>query len=112
MFHRKRTDESDGTSAGKYIPVKAAVTYRDLLAHNRINCSSVLVKREAVLRFPMEHDDSHEDYLTWLKILKTLRTGGGDKQTLSQIPSHGKQQVEKQGEIGGHDIPGVPLYGL
>ena len=43
---------------------------------------------------------------------ETLRTGGGDKQTLSQIPSHGKQQVEKQGEIGGHDIPGVPLYGL
>ena len=39
---------------------------------------------------------------------ETLRTGGGDKQTLSQIPSHGKQQVEKQGEIGGHDA----LHGL
>ena len=67
----------DGTSAGKYIPVKAAVTYRDLLAHNSINCSSVLVKREAVLRFPMEHDDSHEDYLTWLKILKHYGPAAG-----------------------------------
>ena len=35
-------------------------------------CSSDLVvaKREALLRFPMEHDDSHEDYITWIKIIK------------------------------------------
>ena len=100
----------DGTSAGKYIPVKAAVTYRDLLAHNSINCSSVLVKREAVLRFPMEHDDSHEDYLTWLKILKHYGPAAGINKPLSQIPSHGKQQVEKQGEIGGHGHTGLYRY--
>ena len=62
--------ESSGADTGRYIPVKETVTYRDLLTHNSINCSSFVVKREAVLEFPMEHDDSHEDYITWLKILK------------------------------------------
>lgn len=60
----------DGTPTGNYIPVKERLTYRELLKHNSINCSSVLLLREAALEFPMEHDDSHEDYITWLKILK------------------------------------------
>lgn len=67
----------DGTSAGKYIPVKERISYRDLLSHNSINCSSVLVRREAALEYPMEHDDSHEDYLTWLKILKRYGPAAG-----------------------------------
>ena len=32
----------DGVSMGKYIGVKNRITYRDLLQHNSINCSSVL----------------------------------------------------------------------
>lgn len=60
----------DGTPTGKYIPVKERLTYHELLKHNSINCSSVLLLREAALLYPMEHDDSHEDYITWLKILK------------------------------------------
>ena len=67
----------DGTSTGKYIPVGSTVSYRDLLKHNSINCSSVLLKREAALAYPMEHDDSHEDYLTWLKILKEYGPAAG-----------------------------------
>lgn len=67
----------DGSFTGKYIPVKSTVSYRDLLKHNSINCSSVLLTREAALAYPMEHDDSHEDYLTWLKILKTYGPAAG-----------------------------------
>lgn len=65
--------QPDGHTTGKYIPVNGRITYRDLLGHNSINCSSVLLRREDALAFPMEHDDSHEDYLTWLKL---LRKGG------------------------------------
>ena len=65
--------QPDGHTTGKYIPVKERITYKDLLKHNSINCSSVLLKRKDALAFPMEHDDSHEDYITWLKI---LRRGG------------------------------------
>lgn len=62
--------QPDGHTTGKYIPVKERITYRDLLRHNSINCSSVMLRRETALAVPMEHDDSHEDYITWLKILK------------------------------------------
>lgn len=68
---------SDGSSTGRYIPVKQRVTYKDLLRHNSINCSSVLLKRETALEFPMEHEDSHEDYITWLKVLKKYGNAAG-----------------------------------
>ena len=35
---------------GKVIPVKERVTYRELLKHNSINCSSVLMRRETARR--------------------------------------------------------------
>ena len=61
----------EGTHTGRIIPVRPVITYRALLRHNAINCSSVVVRAEAVHRFPMAHEDSHEDYILWLKILKT-----------------------------------------
>lgn len=67
----------DGSSTGKYIPVRETVSYRDLLRHNSINCSSVLLSKEVAAEFPMEHDDSHEDYLTWLKILHKYGPAAG-----------------------------------
>ncbi len=60
----------EGAFTGRTIPVKEKISYRELLKHNSINCSSVLIRREAALEFPMEHEDSHEDYITWLKVLK------------------------------------------
>jgi teichuronic acid biosynthesis glycosyltransferase TuaG len=67
----------EGEETGKYIPVKERITYRDLLKHNSINCSSVLLRRDVALLYPMEHEDSHEDYITWLKILKEYGTASG-----------------------------------
>lgn len=67
----------DGTPTGKYIPVKETVSYKELLKHNSINCSSVVISRDVALEFPMEHDDSHEDYLTWLRILRKYGPAAG-----------------------------------
>lgn len=69
---REIVDEN-GVRTGRVIPVRQRITYRMLLQHNSINCSSVVLLREAALEFPMEHEDSHEDYITWLKILKKYR---------------------------------------
>lgn len=60
----------DGSFKGKVIPVRERITYKQLLRHNCINCSSVLLLRSVALEFPMEHEDSHEDYIAWLRILK------------------------------------------
>lgn len=60
----------EGASLGKVISVNKMIDYHRLLRHNCINCSSVLLLRKVALEFPMEHEDSHEDYITWLRILK------------------------------------------
>lgn len=62
--------QPDGRSTGRCIGVKKWVTYRELLKHNSINCSSVLLLTKVAREFPMCNDQSHEDYITWLKILK------------------------------------------
>ena len=65
----------DGTLTGYIIPVKTEYAFKDILGGNPINCSSVLVKTEVAREFPMHHDDSHEDYLMWLEILKKYGKG-------------------------------------
>ncbi|MBE5943629.1 MAG: glycosyltransferase family 2 protein [Lachnospiraceae bacterium] len=60
----------DGRPVGHIIHTPEVITIKDLKKTNYINCSSVLVKREALLKYPMEHDDAHEDYLAWLQIVK------------------------------------------
>lgn len=63
----------DGSSMNKIIPVTEHITYQTLLKHNCINCSSVLLLRKVALEFPMEHEDSHEDYIAWLRILQKYK---------------------------------------
>lgn len=60
----------EGTSTGRIFPVKEEITYRELLKHNSISCSSVLLETRVAREFPMHHDDSHEDYIMWLEILR------------------------------------------
>lgn len=59
-----------GERTGRVIGVPERITYRMLLRHNCINCSSVLLRTEVAREFPMDHEDSHEDYIMWLRILK------------------------------------------
>lgn len=73
----------DGSSTGRMISVPEAITYRDLLRHNCISCSSVVMRREAALAFPMRHArDSHEDYILWLQLLQKYGTAVGINQPL------------------------------
>lgn len=60
----------EGEPTGRIIPVKEKLTYKDLLRQNPINCSSVVIKTEVAREFPMHHEDSHEDYIMWLEILR------------------------------------------
>jgi teichuronic acid biosynthesis glycosyltransferase TuaG len=59
-----------GELTGKILPVPENITYRMMLGQNLINCSSVLLLREVALEFPMDYEDSHEDYIMWLRILQ------------------------------------------
>lgn len=55
---------------GQIIHVPKQITYKKLLTHNSIACSSVVLKTSVAREFPMEHAEVHEDYLTWIRLLK------------------------------------------
>ncbi len=82
----------DGTRTGRIIGVAQRITYRRLLRHNCVNCSSVLLRRETALKYPMEHEDSHEDYITWLRILRDEGDAAGINEPLLlyRLSSQGK----------------------
>ena len=62
---------NDGSPIDWILHVPNKVTYRQLLKQNLISNSSVLVKRGSYEKNYSECDDIHEDFATWLKILKT-----------------------------------------
>lgn len=60
----------EGELTGRIISVSQKITYRDLLLQNSIGCSSVLMLADVAKAYPMQHEDSHEDYIMWLEVLK------------------------------------------
>lgn len=72
----------EGKETGRIIPVKDVITYRELLHHNSINCSSVLVRSNVIKQYRMAHEDSHEDYILWLDILKKYQKACGINEPL------------------------------
>ena len=74
----------DGISTGRIIPVQERITYKDLLKQNSISCSSAVLPTAVAREFPMEHEDSHEDYIMWLRILKKYGSACGINEPLLQ----------------------------
>lgn len=65
---------ADGSSMNKIITIPEEITFNMLLRTNYIPCSSVLLKTEVAREFYMCHDELHEDYILWLRILKKYKT--------------------------------------
>ena len=72
-FTARELVEEDAKSIRKVIHVPQRIEYKKLFFHNCISCSSVLLKRDVALEFPMEDSSVHEDYLNWLRILSKYR---------------------------------------
>lgn len=82
--------------AGVPVHVPEALALRQLLASNVIPCSSVLVRRELVQAFPFQHDDAHEDYLLWLRLLREGTAACGiDEPMLIYRVRRGSRSVNK-----------------
>lgn len=84
----------EGAYTGRIIPVKPVITYKDLLKHNSINCSSVLIKTEVAKEFPMHHEESHEDYIMWLEVLQKYKKACAVNEPLL------KYRLSKNGKSG------------
>lgn len=61
--------DDNGNTLNKVISVAERIDYQQLLHHNSIACSSVVLRRDIALEFPMVRDDLHEDYINWLQIV-------------------------------------------
>ena len=82
----------EGKLTGRVIPVHETITYRQLLHQNSINCSAVVVRSDVIKQYRMEHEDSHEDYILWLKILGKYQKACGVNEPLLKyrLSSSGK----------------------
>lgn len=86
----------DGSSMGKYIGIPQVVTYKMLLRTNSIPCSSVMMRTDVAREFYMCHDELHEDYILWLKVLKKYGQAYGiDEPMLKSRMSEGGKSRNK-----------------
>jgi len=74
--------KNNGTPTGIQIPAPPSLDYKDLLKGNLIACCTVMVDLEqtGLLQMPLH---PHEDYLTWLNILKQGYKACGLNEVLS-----------------------------
>ena len=69
--------DSSGNSIEWYLHVPLEIGYRQLLKQNLISNSSALVRKELYMQYYASGDNMHEDFATWLRILKTGRKAYG-----------------------------------
>jgi len=69
--------DSNGAGLDWILHVPTTMTYKQLLKQNLISNSSALVKRDLYEEFYSSGDDMHEDFATWLRILKSGVTAYG-----------------------------------
>lgn len=63
--------DENGSPLPSILHVPSRVGFRELLKQNVISCSSVLIRKSLIARYPMPCSDRfHEDFATWLTILK------------------------------------------
>ncbi len=63
----------DGSRRDYILHVPETITRKELLLQNLISCSSVLVSKDLMRKYPMpEEGKMHEDYVSWLGILQEI----------------------------------------
>ncbi len=62
--------DTDSNYSDFVFEVPVRVDYKTLLKQNVASCSSVVIKKCWLTRFPMASDDMHEDFAVWLSVLK------------------------------------------
>lgn len=69
--------QPDGTRTGRVIQVPQRITYQMLLRTNVIPCGSAILRTDVAREFGFVHDEYHEDYILWLRVLKKYKTAAG-----------------------------------
>ncbi|MCM1257585.1 MAG: glycosyltransferase family 2 protein [Roseburia sp.] len=107
--------QSSGESAGKVISVPETADYKSLLCTNCIPCSSVMMRTEVAREFYMCHDELHEDYILWLRVLKKYGKAYGINEPLlkSRLSEGGKSRNKLKSakmHYGVYKFMGIPAW--
>lgn len=71
---------ASGSRSSYILQAREHFTYKDLLRHNTMSCSSVMIKRDAMQFFSSGF--MHEDYAVWLNIVKATGQAHGFNEPL------------------------------
>lgn len=75
--------DEDGISLRKKVIAPKTTSYRSLLRGSRIGCLTVMIDKQLVTSFEML-SIGHEDYQTWLEVIKTYGDAKGEESILAQ----------------------------
>lgn len=70
VFTGTRYINESGDEYSFVLHVPKNISYKELLKQNVISCSSVLLKKEYMLKYKFQNDNMHEDFAVWLQLLK------------------------------------------
>lgn len=74
--------DDDGRQYNRVFSVPEQIDFKGLLKRNYIGNSTVMVRRDVIESIPVLGENLHEDYATWLKILKRYGRALGDTEPL------------------------------
>ena len=69
--------DENGEPYESVFSVPETVDRTRLFDQNVISCSSVIILREIICRYPMKSEDIHEDFDTWLRVLEEVPAAYG-----------------------------------
>lgn len=97
--------DENGEAYSYVLHAEPRVTYGRLLHRNLLSCSSVMVKRELMLRHPFPDGELHEDYAVWLALLRELPCAFGVDEPLLVY------RLSKTSKSGSRVKSGRMIYG-
>ena len=63
--------DAEGNPIDSVFHVPQELTYEQLLKQNVMSCSGILLKKQLLQEYRMEKDEVHEDFLEWLRLLRS-----------------------------------------
>lgn len=76
--------DSDGIKCRPDFIVEEKVSFHDMLRKSVMSCSTVMIKRDLLLKYKFREDIYHEDYYLWLQLLKDGHCAVGTSEVLAQ----------------------------
>jgi len=77
--------DKDNNDIGNVFCVPSHINMKDLLKKNVISCSTVIVEREFFLKHKFNSEYYHEDFVTWIDMLKECQNSYGHVEELAKI---------------------------